>query len=130
MSAGPTGYAFNRTRQTYLATSVRFARTHWSRLVGLLGTAAGEFTKGTGLWIEPSHGVHTLGMRFPIDVIYLSGDKRVVHMERSLRPWRIAPVSMQTASVLELPGSTLERTGTAVGDEIEIAEGAAEAAKA
>jgi uncharacterized membrane protein (UPF0127 family) len=62
-------------------------------------------------------------MRFPIDVIYLDADKVVVHLEENLKPWRVAPVRRRAASVLELPGKTLNSTGTAIGDEIEIAIG-------
>ena len=115
------GYAFNRTRNAYLATNLSVAGTHWSRLRGLMGKDAASFPAGNGLWIIPSRGVHTLAMRFPIDVLYLDSDKHVVHVEENLKPWRVAKVSMQTASVLELPGNTLKSSGTAVGDEIEIA---------
>lgn len=115
------GYAFNRTRNAYLATNVSIAGTHWSRLRGLMGKDIASFPAGNGLWIIPSHGVHTLAMRFPIDVLYLDRDKHVVHVEENLKPWRVAKVNMRTASVLELPGNTLKSTGTAVGDEIEIA---------
>jgi uncharacterized protein len=118
---GPKGYALNRTRNAYLATHVRVAATHWSRFRGLMATDAARFPAGDGLWITPCHGVHTFAMRFPIDVIYLSGDKVVVHMEENLKPWRVAPVRLRAASVLELPGSTLNATSTAVGDVIEIA---------
>jgi uncharacterized membrane protein (UPF0127 family) len=116
-----TGYAFNRTRKAYLATRLSVAGTHWSRLRGLMGKDAASFPAGNGLWIIPSRGVHTLAMRFPIDVLYLDIDKHVVHVEENLKPWRVAKVSLQTASVLELPGNTLNASGTAVGDEIEIA---------
>jgi uncharacterized membrane protein (UPF0127 family) len=88
-----------------------------------MGTDAANFAAGDGLWIVPSRGVHTLAMRFPIDVLYLDTNKFVVHVEQNLKPWRVAKVSMHTASVLELPGNTLESSGTAVGDEIEIALG-------
>ena len=118
---GPKGYALNRTRNAYLATHVRVAATHWSRFRGLMATDAARFPAGDGLWITPCHGVHTFAMRFPIDVIYLSGDKVVVHIEENLKPWRVAPVRLRAASVLELPGSTLNATSTAVGDVIEIA---------
>jgi uncharacterized membrane protein (UPF0127 family) len=121
----PTGYAFNRTRQAYLATRLCVAGTHWSRLRGLMGTDAASFGAGQGLWIVPSRGVHTFAMRFPIDVVYLDGDKVVVHLEQGLKPWRVAPVRMRAASVLELPGNTLNSTRTAIGDEIEIALGQA-----
>ena len=116
-----TGYAFNRTRNAYLATRLSVAGTHWSRLRGLMGKDAASFPAGDGLWIIPSRGVHTLAMRFPIDVLYLDRDKHVVHVEENLKPWRVAKVSLQTASVLELPGNTLKSSGTVVGDEIEIA---------
>ncbi len=117
---GPKGYALNRTRNAYLATHLRLAATHWSRFRGLMATEAACFPAGEGLWIVPCHGVHTFAMRFPIDVIYLDGDKIVVHVEENLKPWRLAPVRMRAASVLELPGHTLTSTQTAIGDEIEI----------
>jgi hypothetical protein len=112
--------AFNRTRQAYLATSLTVADTHWTRLRGLLGLDEGDFRNGLGLWIVPSHGVHTLGMGFAIDAVYLDRDLKVVHIQSELRPWRFAPVRMQAASVLELPSCIAAETGTAVGDRIEI----------
>jgi uncharacterized protein len=118
------GYAFNRTRQAYLATQLHVAGTYWSRLRGLMGMAATKFRAGQGLWIVPSHGVHTMAMRFPIDVIYLNGEKVVIYVKQNLKPWRVAPVRIQAASVLELPGAALEGTGTSVGDHIEIELGA------
>src|SRR5277367_234172 len=106
------GFAFNRTRQAYLATRLRIAGTHWSRFRGLMGANAENFCAGEGLWIVPSHGVHTLAMRFPIDVVYLDSEKVVVYARPNLKPWRLAPVSMKAASVLELPNDTLRSTGT------------------
>ena len=119
-AAGPQGFAFNRTRQAYLATRLRVAGSYWSRLRGLLGASAASFCAGEGLWIVPSHGVHTLAMRFPIDVVYLDSGKVVVYARPNLKPWRVAPVNMKAASVLELPGNTLHSTGTAIGDRGEI----------
>jgi uncharacterized membrane protein (UPF0127 family) len=116
----PRGQAFNQTRQLYLATDLAFAHTHWTRLRGLLGVSEGDFRNGSGLWIRPCRGVHTLAMGFPIDVIYLDRAGTVVHLEHNLKPWRFSPVRMQAASVLELPSHTLARTETALGDHIEI----------
>jgi uncharacterized membrane protein (UPF0127 family) len=120
---GPQGFAFNRTRSAYLATKLSVAGTHWSRFVGLMGADRETFPAGHGLWITPSHGIHTFGMRFPIDVAYLDAGKAVVYMAHDLKPWRMAPVRMKTDSVIELPGNTLASTGTAIGDEIEITLG-------
>jgi uncharacterized membrane protein (UPF0127 family) len=112
--------AFNRTRETYLATALAVADGHWTRLRGLLGLSADDFRNGSGLWIVPCHGVHTLGMGFPIDVVYLDESLKVVHVEQNLRPWRVAAVRLQATSVIELPSHTVQETGTGVGDRIEI----------
>jgi uncharacterized membrane protein (UPF0127 family) len=116
----PQGQAFNRTREAYLATELSLADTHWSRLRGLMGASEQDFGDGRGLWIVPCRGVHTLAMRFPIDVLYLSKTGTVVHIEQKLQPWRFAPIRMQAATVLELPSGKAVETATAVGDKIEI----------
>jgi hypothetical protein len=123
------GQAFNRTRQAYLATALAVADTHWTRLRGLLGFRSGDFRNGSGLWIVLCHGVHTLGMGFPIDVVYLDRVMTVIHIQHDVQPWRFAPVRAQAASVLELPCRTAVETKTAVGDKIEITIGETETGK-
>ena len=112
-------FAQNTTRQVPLASDVSIAGTHWSRLIGLLATPASEF-EGCGLWIMPCHGVHTFGMRYPIDAIYLDDNLRVIHLERFLRPWRLGAIRRRATTVLELPAGTIERTSTAIGDQVAI----------
>jgi uncharacterized membrane protein (UPF0127 family) len=116
-------YAYNRSRQAYLATDLRLADTHWSRFRGLMATDLESFPPGTGLWIVPCRGVHTLGMRFAIDVVYLNSEQMVVYVQQNLQPWRMAPVRLSAASVVELPPGTVGATHTAVGDSIDIAVG-------
>jgi uncharacterized membrane protein (UPF0127 family) len=117
--AGITGYSFNLTRQTFLASELKIASSHLSRLLGLMFTSPDSFGSGSGLWIVPSHGVHTFFMRFSIDVVYLDKEDVVVHVEDNVKPWRMAPLVMEAATVLELPAHTIWNTGTAVGDQIE-----------
>lgn len=59
----------NRTREILLGDKVRTAGTFPPCLAGLLGTAA--IAEGEGLWIVPCRSVHTLGMRYPVDVAFL-----------------------------------------------------------
>jgi uncharacterized membrane protein (UPF0127 family) len=92
------GYVLNCTRRQYLATRLFVADGHWTRLRGLMGRAPGSFSSGDGLWILPCKGVHTLGMRFPIDVLYLSADSVVIHTEESLAPGRVAPVRQDAST--------------------------------
>ena len=114
------GYAFNRTQETFLANELDVADSHWTRLKGLLGTSRKDFVPGRGLWIVPSHGVHTFAMRYPIDVAYLDSENVIVHMEENVWPWRITPIRIEAESVLELPSRTLSNTRARVGDRIEI----------
>ena len=114
------GYAFNRTRTTYLATDLLIARTHWSRFRGLMATDSSRFSRGQGLWINPSHGIHTFAMRFPIDAVYLDRDRIVIHLEEELKPWRVAAIRVQANSVLELPTGTIRESQTVVGDQVDI----------
>jgi len=125
MRTAKTGYAFNLTRQTFLATQLRVADNHRQRLLGLMGTSKSAFQSGAGLWINPCHGVHTMFMRYPIDVIYLDPEHRVIRIEDAVRPWRMTPVIIESATVIELPAHTAWDTGTIVGDQVEIKIGKA-----
>ncbi len=117
---GATGYAFNRTRTTYLAKELLIASTHWSRFRGLMATNPSRFRPGQGLWIVPCRGIHTFGMRFPIDCVYLDRERTVIHLEEALKPWRLAAIRPLASSVLELPAGTVEQTETALGDKVDI----------
>jgi uncharacterized membrane protein (UPF0127 family) len=87
----------------------------------LIGAKASDFRAGQALWIVPSRGVHTIAMGFPLDVLYLDGARNVLHLEENVKPWRVAPIRMSAASVLELPLGTIQKSGTEIGDQIEIA---------
>src|SRR5579864_2444979 len=117
---GRAVYVYNKTRETFVATEAIVADSYLRRLVGLLGKTKRWARLGAGLWIIPSSGVHTIGMLFPIDVVFLTKEKEVVHVEEHLRPFRVSKVSFKTLSVLELPAHTIYRTGTRVGDKLEI----------
>jgi uncharacterized protein len=114
-------YVYNKTREAFVATDTMVAASYLSRLVGLLGKTRQWAQLGRGLWIVPSSGVHTIGMLFPIDLIFLNKEKEVVHIEEHVRPFRISKVSLRAESVLELPAHAIYRSGTKVGDRLEIA---------
>ena len=95
------------------------ATTVLSRMKGLLGK--NSLNEGEGLLIKPCKVVHTFGMKFPIDVIFLDNNNFVIAVSKELPPNRLTPVYMRAAAVIELPAGTLEATTTAVGNQLEIA---------
>ncbi len=108
----------NQSRNTSLGDRIRLADTSLSRFVGLLGKKS--LRPGTGLWIMPSNGVHTFGMAFSIDVVFLDAKHRVVQLRENLRPFRLTSLNWSARSVLELPVATICASQTEVGDDLEL----------
>jgi uncharacterized protein len=105
----------NLTSGTVVANAVRNPTTSWRRMIGLIG--ARELEAGGGLWLEPCSTIHTMGMRFPIDVVLLNRDGRVVAIAPNVPPLRPFVSHRSTAIIVELPaGSTADNVR--LGDEL------------
>ncbi len=109
--------AVNTTRGTLVGESIRVADTALTGIVGLLGER--ELLPGDGLLIVPSQGVHTVGMRFAIDVVFLDGEWNVIAIRRHMRPFRMTRVFWKAAGVLELRSGIIDSSNTLVGDTLE-----------
>jgi uncharacterized membrane protein (UPF0127 family) len=99
-----------------VADRVAVASTRAERAVGLLSRSSLE--PGEALWIVPCRGVHTIGMKFTIDIVALDDDGRVIDRVSRLRPCRIRFPRRGTAGVLELAEGALEESGTELGHRI------------
>jgi hypothetical protein len=108
----------NRTTSTVVGLKIEVADTSLTRLIGLLGRSG--INPDCGLLIRPSSGVHTFGMRFPIDVVALDRALRVRAFWNNLRPWRTSDVSWKTHAILELPSGRLQACNLTIGDQLEI----------
>ncbi|MDR3563054.1 MAG: DUF192 domain-containing protein [Negativicutes bacterium] len=106
----------NRDQDLILANYVQLAETVPERLQGLLGT---DFLpKGYGLLLRPCYGIHTYGMRYAIDVIFIDDVFDVIKIVAALPPQHTARCS-GSAMVLELPAGTAQATGTRVGHRLQ-----------
>jgi uncharacterized protein len=110
--------AINVTRGVRLTECGRVADTFYTRLIGLLRARTLEY--GDGLWIKPCNSIHSIGMRFKFDAIFLDKDLRVVHLVREMKPWRISKMVFSARSVLELPAGLISQTATVQGDQFEM----------
>jgi uncharacterized membrane protein (UPF0127 family) len=110
--------AINLTKNQILAERLECADTVLTRMRGLLGKDS--MAAGTGLLIKPCKGVHTICMKFPIDVIFLDKDNVVLAIAEKLLPNRMTRVFLRASSVIELPAGTLENTMTNIADRIKI----------
>ena len=107
---------YNQTRECFLSLSVTPADTTFARLKGLIGRL--KLRVDEGLWIVPSVGVHTLGVLFPLDLIYLDEKHQVIHVIEHFPRFRIAPIRTHASSVLELPTHTIYSSQTQPGDQL------------
>lgn len=107
---------FNKTRESFLSLSVIAADTHLRRLRGLVGRL--RLKSDEGIWVVPSQGIHTIGVLFSIDLVYLDAQHRVIALTESFGTFRIGPIRRNCASVLELPTRTIYSSQTAVNDEL------------
>ena len=94
----------------------------FSRLRGLLGRAG--LPRGEGMLIRPTWSIHTAFMRFPIDVVFLDRELRVLAVRPQVRPWRAA-ARLRAHSVLELAAGECARLRIDVGDRLASAEASA-----
>jgi|SRR5580692_7352285 uncharacterized membrane protein (UPF0127 family) len=106
---------WNETRGTLLADAADLADSSEARNRGLL--KHDSLATGEGLWIVPCEAVHSCGMKFEIDLVYLDGKMRVRKVRKEMPPWRIS-ICFTAQSVLELPAGTIASTGTQAGDQL------------
>ena len=106
----------NLTRQVVLAHRVEVADHGAARRKGLLGRDG--LPAGEGLWIVPCESVHTFGMKFPIDLVYLDRNKKVKKVRNNVPPWRVS-ACLSAYSVVELAAGTILKTQTRPGDNLE-----------
>lgn len=101
-----------------LGERIGVAETSLTRMVGLLGKSGLE--PGTGLLIMPSQAIHTVAMKFPIDVLFVDKKWRVVHLCPAMPPYRLSSIHWRARCVIELPSGKIAETSTKVGDQLSV----------
>ena len=110
----------NLTKSTWIATRTRRADNFFTRLIGLLGRK--HLGPEEAFWLVPSKGIHTVGMKFAIDAVFLDKASKVVNVVSGLRPYSVTQMGSAVHSVLELPEGTVRKSRTDLGDQIEISD--------
>ncbi|MFH1679746.1 MAG: DUF192 domain-containing protein [Candidatus Eisenbacteria bacterium] len=111
----------NVSRGTLLLPRGLLAISWESRLVGLMGRKA--LAPDEGLVIRPCESIHTMWMRFPIDVVFVDVRNTAVRAFPNVAPFRLRFGGWDAHAVIEGPVGMIQRSGTRVGDGIEIREG-------
>lgn len=99
-----------------IATALH-AKGYFARLRGLLGRSLDE---DGGLMLSPCSAIHTIGMRYAIDAVYLDRSWRVLRVDESLNPGRVLPPQRGGKHVLELRAGRAKQCAIATGDILEV----------
>ncbi len=93
------------------------AKNYFSRLRGLLGRSLEE--EG-GLMLTPCSSIHTIGMRYAIDALYLDRSWRVLRIDEALAPGRVLTPQKGARHVLELQAGRAKRCAIKTDDILEV----------
>jgi hypothetical protein len=107
----------NATRNSVVSDRCRFANSVLKRMIGFLNRKI--LAQGEGLLLDRCYGIHTIGMRFPIDVLFLDKELRVIRVVSALPPFRTCVVK-KAVYVLELPVGVIQSSRTEPGDQIQV----------
>jgi len=105
----------NERTGTVIAEMLETAFDSGARRRGLLGRDG--LAAGTAMVIAPCNAVHTVRMRFPIDVVFAARDGRVTKIVRRLAAWRAA-ASFSAFATIELRAGAMDDADLVIGDRL------------
>jgi uncharacterized membrane protein (UPF0127 family) len=108
----------NATSGAIIATRVDRVTTFLERAVGLLGRS--RVRPDEGLWFDRCSAIHTLGMRIPIDVIFVNSENCVVRLCPDVHSGRWALGCRGARGVIELGSGALRESDVMQGDRLEL----------
>ncbi|MDD3150545.1 MAG: DUF192 domain-containing protein [Candidatus Gastranaerophilales bacterium] len=108
----------NAKNSKIIAEEIVVAKNFFSRIKGLLGQKVME----RPLLIEPCRSIHSVGMKFKFDAVFLNKNNEVVYLIEEMKPVRFSPIVFESKKVLELPVETIKNNCIQKGDIIEFRE--------
>ena len=108
----------NKTKKTILAEDYKICKTFLSKTLGLMLS----FKPKTLLFIwkkEKIRNIHMILVFFPIDVLWLDKNKKVIDVRGKIMPFLITNTNKPAKYIIELPEGTIKKTKTNKKDSIE-----------
>ena len=110
----------NSERGTVIGEAIQVAMTAVQRVKGLLGRDC--LADGQGLLFKGSASLHTFFMQFPIDVVFMDRQGKVLKVARGVRPFKVVMAPFRSYYALELPVGAVDASSTRVGDRVVFVE--------
>ncbi len=107
---------YNETKNRWLLQRGKLKNHFWGRFLGLMGKKS--LAENEGLILYPTNAIHCFFMHFPIDVVYVDRNNRVVDIDRRVQPWRVGRPRRNARYVIEMPAGKAAATATQPGDKL------------
>lgn len=107
---------FNIDTGKIIVEKFHIAQTFWQRLFGLITYKT--LPDNEGMILINSNGIHTLFMRFPIDVLYVNEYYQIIEVYRDVKPWKLLPIRKKAKYVIEIPAGTIANSRTKKGHRV------------
>lgn len=105
---------YNLTQKKEISSEAELAKNFFARARGLLGRKVLE--QEQALILPHCQAIHMFFMQFPIDVVFVDGDRRVIGLVKNIPPFALSPVFFRARCAVELPAGTIEKKQIALGD--------------
>jgi len=108
----------NKTKKTILTKNIKFCKTELSKIKGLM------FTKKLNKALifvfkkESLQHIHMFFVWYPIDVLWLDKNKKVVQLKENLKPFKIILAKNPAKYIIELENKTIQKSRTEINDQI------------
>ncbi len=101
-----------------LASQLKIADSHWSRIKGLLGTESLQSQEA--LWIHRCNSIHTFFMKYSIDCVFLDRDLKVKALKEQVKPSRMTLPIWGASSVIEMRSGQIRDLGLTLGEQLHV----------
>lgn len=108
----------NKSKKNIIVENLFLADSFWSRMKGLMGKK--DLPEDEGLLLVPCNSVHSMFMRFPIDLLFLNRELRVIKIIDRFKPWKATPIIRDCYQVVELKAGVASKKGVTIKDELDI----------
>ena len=108
----------NKSKKTIITENLIVADGFWSRMRGLMWKR--DMPEDEGLLLVPCNSVHSMFMRFPIDVLFLDKEFNIVKILDYLKPWRCSPYVRGAFQAVELKAGEAKKKDIEIGDNLSL----------
>lgn len=98
--------------------NIETAESLWKRTIGVIGWK--DFGAKGGLLLTNTNSIHTFFVRFPLDLVFLDNEMKILSLVENLKPFSFSPIVWRAKHVLEMPAGSIKKSSLKTGDSVDL----------